>query len=88
MQHLLPITVRRLRIAAARLRETRRSTGTDRAIWIAAKNYRRDALAQPEDAPESITLPHTLVERINELTADIAPEEPKENGIDTDTHLD
>lgn len=75
MQHLLPVPVRRLRIAAARLRTERRRSGTDRAIWIAARNYRRDGIAQPDDTPETVKLPHCIANRIGELT----PEETEEN---------
>lgn len=71
MQNLTKIHVRRLRVAAARLRETRRRSGTDRAIWLAARNYRRDAIADPAEAPQVIELPQTLTARIAELTMDV-----------------
>lgn len=70
MQFLTPVPIRRLRIAAARLRGTARRSGTQRAIWIAAKNYRRDAVAQPDQAPESIEFPKALADAIGELTPD------------------
>lgn len=77
MQHLVPVPVRRLRIAGARIHRQRRHSGSDRAIWVAARNYRRDQWAQPDDAAEIVKLPHFLVERIAELTTDY-PEEPEE----------
>ena len=73
MQNLTPITVRRLRIAAARLRGTRRSNGLHRAIWVAAKNYRRDAAAEPELAVESVEFPKVLADAIRQLTPDLDP---------------
>jgi hypothetical protein len=78
MQHLLPVPVRRLRIAAARLRTERRRSGTDRALWIAARNYRRDGQAQPDDTHEVVRLPHFIAERIAELT----PEQEETKGTE------
>lgn len=71
MQNLLPVSVRRLRIAAARLRGDRRPDPVARSIWTAARNYRRDATAAPEDAPETIRLPYKIVDRIHALTPEL-----------------
>ncbi|QDV23586.1 hypothetical protein [Aureliella helgolandensis] len=71
MQYLTPIAVRRLRIAAARLRTGRRRSGSERAVWIAAKNYRRAAQLEPDEAPETIELPKSLVDLVQTLTPEL-----------------
>jgi hypothetical protein len=68
MQHLLPVPVKRLHIAADRLPADRSRNGTDRALWIAARNYKSDEQAQPDDTPDVVRLPHFIAERIAELT--------------------
>lgn len=69
MRHLTPIAVVDLRRAAAKLARPGRATGVDRALWLAAQNYRNNR-------QDSLELPYSIVSRARELAGLPPLEEP------------
>ena len=61
MEKLVSIPINTLRRAAAKLARRGRNDGVERALWIAARNYRAQR-------GESIELPDSIVQRALELT--------------------